>query len=148
MLWAVFQNVFYFKKTKFPKKAISDMFIHVCQMKVTWHTSFSALVSHTVADITRLSCMEKTPQLNITCSWFACEWNRRHVTQVTTLCKLFLCWNNPSFNFFQSFFLDIGWMWGFSWGYCMKRRQKHQERHLNTLTFHVASHVFGIRCTV
>lgn len=28
----------------------------------------------------------------------------------------------------------------------MKRRHRHKERHPNTLTFHVASHVSGISC--
>lgn len=139
--------VFYFKQTKFPKKTFSDMFIHVRQMKVTWHTSFSALMSHTVADIIRLSCVKKTPaEYHMFLICMSVKKKARY-TSHRTLQTLFLCWNNPSFNISQSFFLDIGWMQGFFWGYCMKRRHRHQERHLNTLTFHVASHVFGIRCT-
>lgn len=64
--------VFYFKMTMFPKKAFSDMFIHVGQMKVMWHTSLSAVVSHSVFDIIPLSCVKKS-QLNIRCAWLACQ---------------------------------------------------------------------------
>lgn len=55
---SVSKCVFYFKKTVFPKKAFSNMFICVGQMKATWHTSLSAVVSHTVFDIIPLSYME------------------------------------------------------------------------------------------
>lgn len=51
--------VFYFTKSMFPKKAFSDMFIHVGQMKVMWHTSLFGAASHTVLDIILLSCVEK-----------------------------------------------------------------------------------------
>lgn len=53
------KHVFYFKETMIPKKAFSDMFIHVGQMKVTWHISLSAVASHAVFDIIPLSCVEK-----------------------------------------------------------------------------------------
>lgn len=56
---ALSKYVFYFKKAMFPKKAFNDMFIHVGQTKVTWHTSLSAVASHRVFDIILLSCVKK-----------------------------------------------------------------------------------------
>jgi len=41
----------------FPKQAFSGVYIHIGQIKVTWHTSLSAVVSHTVFDIIPLACV-------------------------------------------------------------------------------------------
>lgn len=95
---SISKYVFYFKKTMFPKKAFSNMFICVGQMKATWHTSLSAVVSHTVFDIILLSCV----------------WGeKRHVTQVTTLLYFYFGTILPS-TFSTLFFLGIGLSQGLS----------------------------------
>lgn len=112
---------FYFMKSMFPKKSF-QWHVYSCWSNESHvaHLPFWCGKPHSVWYNPTILCGKK--QLNIRCAWLACQWNRRRVTQVTTLHKLFLFWKNPPFNFFHSLLLGVGWIQGFPLSYLYKKK--------------------------